>query len=206
MKKIFAISLFVILSFAMQAFSQAPANTFTEKDREFAIKYMNETKADYIDQLKGLSDAQLNFRSAEGRWTIAEIAEHITVVEEALFDWVTKGRFKPEPAKCEQSFRVADGMVIGAITNRSRKATAPEQVQPNGRWKTKEALIASFEKARAITTDFIKNNKTDLRSVFGPSPLGTVDGFQQILFITGHSERHLAQLKEVKADKNYPKK
>ena len=206
MKKIIAIKFLLLSVFALNAVAQAPAVSFTEKDREFAVKYLNETRADYIAQLTGISDAQLNFRSGEGRWTIAEIAEHITVVEEALFDWMTKGRFKPEPAKCDQPFRVADGMVIGAITNRSRKATAPEQVQPNGRWKTRETLIASFEKARGVTTDFIKNNKADLRSVFGPSPLGTVDGFQQILFLTGHSERHLAQLKEVKADKNYPKK
>jgi len=206
MKKIISIGLFVILLSAMQLFAQAPAKVFTEKDREFALKYLNETKADYIAQLTGLSDKQLNFRSAEGRWTIAEIAEHITVVEEALFEWITKGQFKPEPSKCDNPFRVADGMVIGAITNRSRKATAPEPVVPTGRWKTREALIASFEKARGVTTDFIKNNKTDLRGVFGPSPFGTVDGFQQILFITGHSERHLAQLKEVKADKKYPRK
>ena len=52
----------------------------------------------------------------------------------------------------------------------------------------------------------MKNNKADLRNVFGPSPLGTLDGFQQILFVIGHSERHLAQLKEVKADRKYPKK
>ena len=206
MKKIIAIKFLLLSVFALNAIAQAPAVSFTEKDREFAVKYLNETRADYIAQLTGISDAQLNFRSGEGRWTIAEIAEHITVVEEALFDWMTKGRFKPEPAKCDQPFRVADGMVIGAITNRSRKATAPEQVQPNGLWKTRETLIASFEKARGVTTDFIKNNKADLRSVFGPSPLGTVDGFQQILFITGHSERHLAQLKEVKADKHYPNK
>ena len=206
MKKIIAISLFVILSIALQTYAQAPAKTFTEKDREFALKYLDETKADYIAQLTNLSDKQLNFRAAEGRWTIAEIAEHITVVEEALFEWMTVGRFKPEPSKCDNPFRVADGLIIGAITNRSRKATAPEPVVPTGRWKTKESLIASFEKARGVTTDFIKNNKSDLRGVFGPSPLGTVDGFQQILFITGHSERHLAQLKEVKSDKNYPKK
>jgi len=99
-------------------------------------------------------------------------------------------------------------MVLGAITNRSpgRRATAPEQVRPNGRWKTKEALIAAFEKTRSATIDFMKNNKADLRNVFGPSPLGTVDGFQQMIFVICHSERHLAQLKEVKADAKYPSK
>lgn len=201
---------FALLAFAStSALSQTPAKTpivFTEKDRDFALKYMNDTKADYLDQLKGLSDAQLNFRAGADRWTIAEIAEHITVVEEALFGMMTTGMFKSEPAKCDNPFRISDGMLLAAVTNRTRRATAPEQVQPNGRWKTVADLTASFEKTRGVTIDYTKNNKIDLRNRFGPSPFGTVDAFQQILFIIGHSERHLAQLKEVKADVKYPKK
>ncbi len=206
MKKIFAISLFVLSSFAVQAFAQAPAKVFTEKDREFALKYLNDTKADYISQLTNLSDKQLDFRSAEGRWTIAEIAEHITVVEMALFGMVTDKVLKSPVPECKDPFRVADDAIVLAVTNRQQKFTAPEQVRPNGRWKTREDLLASFEKTRNTTIDFIKNNKIDLRSHFGQAPMGMMDSYQWILFMTGHSERHLAQLKEVKADKNYPKK
>ena len=201
------VAFFVLASSA--AVAQAPTNAkieFTQKDRLFAVKYMDETKADYLGQLSGLSDAQLNFRAAPGRWTIAEIAEHITVVEETLFGMMTTGAMKPEAAKCDSPFRVSDGMIIGAVTNRTRKATAPEQVVPNGRWKTVPTLMASFEKTRGTTMEFMKNNKADLRNLFGPSPFGTVDGVQQMLFIVAHSERHLAQLKEVKADPNFPKK
>jgi hypothetical protein len=186
----------------------APAKTpvvFTEKDREFALKYLGETKDDYVKQLTGLSDAQLNFRSAEGRWTIAEIAEHITVVESALFGMLTAPT-AGKTFKCEEVPRVVDTMLILAITNRGQKFTAPEQVRPNGRWKTKEDLIANFEKMRAVTIEYIKNNKADLRSTFVQSPMGTIDSFQGILFVAGHGDRHLAQLKEVKADAKYPSK
>jgi len=205
-----------ILSFALIAITacvaaaQAPAAkapvVFTEKDREFALKYLNDTKDDYVKQLTGISDAQLNFRSAEGRWTIAEIAEHITVVEQALFGMITNQVMKAPATKCEDPNRVADTAIVLAITNRSQKFTAPEQVRPNGRWKTKEDLLASFDKTRNTTIDFMKNNKADLRSTFAQAPMGMMDGFQWVLFMTGHSERHLAQLKEVKADAGYPKK
>lgn len=178
---------------------------FTEKNREFALKYLGDTKEDYVKQLTGLSDAQLNFRSAEGRWTIAEIAQHITVVETALFGTFTAPT-AAKTLKCEDVPRIADTMLILAITNRGQKFTAPEQVRPNGRWKTKEDLIANFEKTRAATIEYIKNNKADLRSTFVQSPMGTIDSFQGILFVAGHGDRHLAQLKEVKADAAYPKK
>jgi hypothetical protein len=200
------IALAGILSTPAQAPAARAPVIFTEKDREFALKYLNDTKEDYVKQLTGISDAQLNFRSAEGRWTIAEIAEHITVVEQALFGMITNQVMKSAPVKCEDVPRFSDTGIILAVTNRSQKFTAPEQVRPNGRWKTRDELLASFEKTRSTTVDFMKNNKADLRGVFSQAPMGTIDGFQWVIFMTGHSDRHLAQLKEVKADPNYPKK
>ena len=154
--------------------------------------------------MTGLSDAQLNFRSAPGRWTIAEIAEHIIVVEQALM-----GMFNAPNAaksiKCDDVPRLADMALILAITNRLQKFQAPEQVRPNGRWKTREDLLANFQKTRGATMEYLKANKADLRSTFVQSPMGTIDSFQGLLFLTGHGERHLLQLKEVKADPNYPK-
>ncbi len=204
-----AIAVIALAGF-ISAVAQAPAVKapviFTEKDREFALKYLNDTKDDYVKQLTGISDAQLNFRSAEGRWTIAEIAEHITVVEQALFGMITNQVLKSAPVKCEDVPRFSDTGIILAVTNRSQKFTAPEQVRPNGRWKTRDDLLASFEKTRTTTIDFMKNNKADLRGVFAQAPMGTMDGFQWIIFATGHSDRHLAQLKEVKADSKYPAK
>ena len=99
----------------------------------------------------------------------------------------------------------ADTALILAITNRGQKFTAPEQVRPNGRWKTREDLLASFEKARAATIEYLKANKADLRATFIQTPMGALDSYQGLLFLTGHSDRHLAQLKEVKADSKYPK-
>ena len=37
------------------------------------------------------------------------------------------------------------------------------------------------------------------------SPLGPLDGYQWLVFIAAHTERHLAQLREVKADPKFPK-
>src|SRR5688572_1633142 len=90
------VSLFLIAG----VHAQAPApKVFTEKDREFALKYANDTRDDFVKQLTGLSEAQLNFRAGEGRWTIGEIAEHIIVVEQALRGGVTDAGMKtPVPA------------------------------------------------------------------------------------------------------------
>jgi hypothetical protein len=200
----FTLTIITVCSFAVLAQAPATPVAFTEKDREFALKYMNETKEEFVKQLTGLSDAQLNFRAGEGRWTIGEIAEHIIVVENEL-----KGMFNAPTAK--KTFgadvpRVADTAIVLSITNRGQKFTAPEQVRPNGRWKTRDELLSNFDKTRGATIEWMKANKEDLRSTFVASPMGMVDSFQAMLFLTGHSDRHLAQSREVKADAKYPAK
>src|SRR5438445_589328 len=46
----------------------------------------------------------------------------------------------------------------------------------------------------------------NLRAHAIDTPMGkTLDGYEWILFISAHTERHLAQIKEVKADSNFPK-
>ncbi len=209
MKHFLAFALVLVLAPFLIAQTPAPppvSVVFTESDREFALKYLNETKDEYVKQLTGISDAQINFRAAEGRWTIAEVAEHITLAESTLFGLITGQVLKSAPPKCEDPFRISDTSLILAITNRSQKFTAPEMLRPASRWKTREELISNFEKARSVTIDYMKNNKADLRAVFMANPFGTIDGYQWFLFLTGHSDRHLAQLKEVKADAKYPKK
>jgi len=204
--KLLSATFFILCSLVFVSAQTAPAKVvFTEKDRESVLKYLDETKAEYVKQLTGISDAQLNFRVAEGRWTIAEIAEHITVVEQALFGMFTAPSASKKFASDDLP-RIGDTTIKLAITNRGTKFTAPEQVRPNGRWKTVADLIANFEKTRAATIEYIKNNKTDLRGTFVQSPMGTIDSAQGIVFISGHADRHLAQLREVKADAKYPAK
>jgi hypothetical protein len=204
------VAIVISLGTGVATHAQAPAAkppvVFSEKDREFALKYLNDTRDDFVKQLTGLSDAQLNFRPAEGRWTIGEIAEHIIVVENALRGMVTEGGMKSPVPACKDDFRINDMVVILAITNRQQKFQAPEQVRPNGRWKTVPDLLSNFATTRQASIDYIKSMKEDMRAHFMNAPMGRMDAFQGFLFTVGHGERHLAQLKEVKADAKYPAK
>lgn len=203
-----AISVFVL--FAGFAVAQTPTVpktvTFTEKDRDFALKYLSDTKADFVKEVTGLSDAQLNFRAAPNRWTIAEVAEHI-ILSENMLAGLIQGQILKSAAVESSVFRVNDKGVILAITNRAEKFTAPEMLKPASRFKTTNDLLTNFDKARNQTIEFVKANKVNMRNHFFENPLmGMIDGYQWLLFTIGHSERHLAQLKEVKADPAFPKK
>jgi hypothetical protein len=128
------------------------------------------------------------------------------VVENALRGFVVEGGMKSTVPACKDDFRVNDMVIILAITNRQQKFQAPEQVRPNGRWKTVPELLTNFGTTRQASIDYMKNVKEDMRAHFMNAPMGRMDSFQGFLFMVGHSERHLAQLKEVKADAKYPVK
>jgi hypothetical protein len=51
----------------------------------------------------------------------------------------------------------------------------------------------------------VKSTQDDLRAHGFQSPGGYRDGYQMLLTLAGHAERHSQQIAEVKADPKYPK-
>jgi len=184
-------------SFSLSTELQRPA---------LVINHLKASREKFAKSVVGLSEAQLKFKSAPDRWSVAEVAEHITVTEDNLFNLLTNMALK-SPATPDKERKVTDDQLVAMMTDRSSKAQAPEQNKPTGRWKTVAETMQEFEKERARTIDFVKTTTTDLRSHFGSfGPLGEVDALQWVLLISGHCERHIAQINEVKADPNFPKK
>ncbi|HCO82594.1 MAG TPA: DinB family protein, partial [Arenibacter sp.] len=44
----------------------------------------------------------------------------------------------------------------------------------------------------------------DLRNRYQQLPFGTVDAYQILLFMSGHTERHIKQMEEVMDDEDFP--
>ena len=177
----------------------------TAEDRAAALAYLEKTKAGVIDGAKGLSEAQLNFKAAPDRWSVAQVLEHIASAEDMLFGLV-EGQVMKSPARTEpDDIKAIDQLILTAIPDRSQKRSAPEPLIPTDRFHGAKASLEHFGAARDHTIAFLKDTK-DLRDHAMDSPLGKkLDAYQWILFIAAHSERHTKQLLEVKADPNFPK-
>ncbi|HKP04626.1 MAG TPA: DinB family protein [Chthoniobacterales bacterium] len=190
--------------------SKAPAQetaTLTPEERTRAIEYLKQTKKDFLASIDGVSDAQWRFKAAPDRWSIAETAEHIAVAEQTIWELVT-GKIMKSPAAPEKKAEVKgkEEIIFTKIPDRSRKAQAPEQLKPTGRWATRAALTKEFESTREKEIAYVTETKEDLRSHFEDHPaVKTMDAWQWLLFNGAHCKRHTAQILEVKADPNYPK-
>jgi hypothetical protein len=181
------------------------AQELTKADREQGIKYLEKTRDGVLAATKGLSEAQWNFKPAPDRWSVAEVTEHIAAAEDLLMKRLQDEAMKAPPRSGSEDVKAIDAFVLQAIPDRSHKAQAPEPLKPNNRFGSPKDSLKHFTDSRAKTIAFLKKTN-DLRQHATDSPLGKkLDGYEWLLFIAAHSERHTKQIEEVKADPNFPK-
>lgn len=197
---LFTLSLLMLVSPALRS------QDITSEERQKAIKYLEKTRADVLAATKGLSDAQWNFKQAPDRWSVAEVTEHIAAAEDFLMTMVVEKVMKA-PARTEtEDVKAIDAMILQRIPDRSVKAQAPEPLRPSNKFGSPKDSLKHFTENRTKTIKFLTDTK-DLRQHAVDSPLGKkLDGYEWVLFVAAHSERHTKQLNEVKADPGFPKK
>ena len=176
----------------------------TQADRERGVTYLEQTRDGVVESVKGLSEAQMKFKAAPERWSVAETLEHIAKAEDFIFQNVTDQVMKAPAGPAGRDTAKIDAMVLAMIPDRSHKAQAPPPLVPTSSWTPAESLD-HFLKSRAKTIAFLESTP-DLREHAADSPLGQpLDAYEWLLFIAAHSERHTKQILEVKADPAFPK-
>ncbi|HLJ89732.1 MAG TPA: DinB family protein [Candidatus Angelobacter sp.] len=186
------------------------ADTLGNADREKAIAELEGSRKAFLDATKGLSPAQWNFKAAPNRWSIAECADHIALSEGFIFGVITDRILKsPAAPEKRESVKGKDEAILKIMQDRSFKATAPEPIDPTKTPMSAEESVKKFLDGRSHTIEFVKSTQDDLRNHFADHPvpaIGTLDAYQWILLLSGHTRRHTLQILEVKADPNFPKK
>ena len=184
------------------------ASALTDQERQRAVEYLAQTRKDFLAAVDGLTEEQWKFKPSPERWSIAETAEHIAHAEETIWHLVREKMMKSPPTPDRRGeTKAKDDTIVNAVPDRSRKFQAPERLQPTGRWSSRDELLKSFQENRAAEIAFLNETKEDMRSRFEEHPLlKTIDAYQWLLFNGAHGKRHTAQILEVKADANFPKK
>lgn len=199
----------LLVSYSANAQTTAAAKvTLTKQERAAALKYLEDTRKKFLASVKGLSAAQLKFKAAPERWSVAEVSEHIALSEDLIFGMVSDKLMKsPANPEKKELTKGKDEMLRKTITDRSKKGQAPETLKPSNKWATQAELVKAFNASRDKTEQYVKTTQDDLRSHISPHPaFKELDAYQWLLLLAGHSERHTLQILEVKADPNFPKK
>jgi hypothetical protein len=131
--------------------------------------------------------------------------EHVAASEDFIRDNLLKEKVMVSPSgPPERDATKTDQVVVAVVPDRTRKAQAPEPLVPSNRFGSPDGSVQHFVESRATTEQFLKTT-TGLRDHVMDGPVGKMDGFEFVLFIAAHCERHTRQIKEVKVDPNFPK-
>lgn len=197
--------LLITLGLVLAASPLLRAEALTPAELSRAVDYLDKTRDGVLAATRSLSPAQLNFKPAPDRWSVAEVTEHLAATEGFLMNLVLT-QVMTAPARAEATdVKAIDEFVLKAIPDRTTKLKAPEPLVPTNRFNTPADSLKQFTEGRAKTRAFLTETK-ELRDHALDSPLGRkLDAYQWVLFIAAHSDRHTKQMLEVKADPNFPK-
>ncbi len=202
MKKLIFLLPFLVLC----SYVSPPGPGITDPERMFLVKYLTETKNDFLKATQGLTEAQKNFKASPDRWSIAQCMEHIALSESRIFERVEGFLKQPADPSKRSEVKSTDDQIIRTLVDRSRKLSAPESLKPSNKFANSDEAQVSFVAQRDKTIDYVRTTQDDLRDHFGLHPAyGMLDDFQWIILIAAHSKRHTLQMEEVKADKGFPR-
>jgi hypothetical protein len=191
--------------FLLAGVATSSAQEVTPAEKDKALQYLETTKKNVLEATKGLSEAQWNFKAAPDRWSVAQVMEHIAAAEDFIRGMLKEKLMMAPAGDAGRDVKKTDDAVLAMVPDRTTKAQAPEPLVPTNRFGSPEGSIKHFVESRASTEDFLRT-ATGLRDHVADSPIGKLDGYEFVLLIAAHSERHTKQINEVKADPNFPRK
>ena len=177
------------------------AGPMTARDRQQLLAHFEMTEAWLVSEVEGLSDAQLRFRMTPESWTIMDVVEHLAIAEPQYWKNLTDSMAAPVKEGYEPQASDADIMWYG-IDRTDRNKTGEARV-PHGTYPSVKESLAAFRALRKTMLETAKTSQDDFRgrALVG----GNMDVYQWYLMISTHSQRHILQIREIKAHSGYPK-
>jgi len=191
--------LLVILSFG---FKHAQLEDI---ERQKAVTELTKSRQLLVKTVKGLSESQWHFKPSEASWSVAECMEHLAISESSFANMMEEALKTPADPTKRNEVKITDDQLMGMIADRSNKVKTAKPFEPSGKLGTHKDALKSFLAKRKKHIKYVKTTHDDLRHHYAQFPFGTVDALQTLLFISAHTERHVAQMQEVMGQKNFPR-
>ena len=177
----------------------------TPEERAKALKWLEESRQEFLAAIDGVNEQQWKWKPAPNRWSVGEVAEHIVIAEASQFANVQKAIASAPNPDWEQKTRGKTERLEAVLAPRLGRVQAPEAIVPKGGMTLAE-VREQFEKQRAEMVKFARETDAPLKQYTIDNPFfGTLNAYHWLIYAPLHTMRHDKQIAEVKATAGYPK-
>lgn len=172
-----------------------------------ALEIIGARHADLRREVGELAAQQLNFRPRADSWTIGEIVEHLSIVQEGMGKIASKLVREAEAAGARWHPEVLiEGVDVDFVSDRrTGRLDAPENVRPRGGVAIAESLSKLERDFQRLEEMRPRIESVDLSNVTFPHPaFGALSGYQWLALLGIHEGRHIEQIREIKSSEGYP--
>jgi uncharacterized damage-inducible protein DinB len=168
---------------------------------------IDRTRARLLAAVEGLTDEQRDFRPSPDRWSVAQLCDHLSIVEGNILKVLNKVLAKAEEAGAPQAPSDAPFAPVSVAEfvelTRGVKIEAPEAVRPSDSRPVAESLAALRDSRAALHALRPRLERLDAHALRFPHPAwGPLNLYQWLLFVGAHEARHLAQIEALKEAMN----
>jgi hypothetical protein len=163
-------------------------------------------RAEVLEEVRGLSQAQADWKPGPKDWSVGEIVHHLTIAEIATGKLTTKLTREAEAAGSPPPFPADVREFPPLVPGRAGAAEAPPVVWPE-HGKAIGTLVSDMQGTRERSRQSIdKLGRIDPRPLtFKHFALGDLNLAQWWQLQAGHDALHLRQIRDVKAQPGFPK-
>jgi DinB superfamily len=182
--------------------STVAAGPMTVGERQRLVAHLEMTEAWLDSEVSGLSDKQLEFKMTPESWSVEEVVMHLAIAEPQY--WNSFKESLARPVQPEFKAQATDVAMLWYGIDRTQRTTTGEARVPRNQFPDLKSSLASFKKLRLEMMKTAKETQEDLRA--RQYLTASQDLYQWFLMISTHSQRHILQIREVKAHKEFPGK
>lgn len=177
---------------------------WSEDDRKYLIAELERTQKEVREEVDHLSYEQWHFKPSPEAWSIGQVVEHLGLYERIFLQEAWLGtEIAPQPEYYQESLN--DSIYLSWMAENTGHQ-APENAIPMGFIRGRDNFLF-FNFGRDNILQFVRNTQKDLKLHFTPragepNDKRSIHGLLVIHF--SHTDRHLRQIKRIKANVNYP--
>ena len=171
----------------------------SDLERQRLVAHMQMTAAWLEDELANLSPAQAAFRPAPGAWSILDVLDHLVVVGPIYW----KNLQEATSTGTSRAGTMSDVDVLWYGIDRTNRETALVTEEPSRKIADVAAGLKAYRADHARLLQYVRTTKDDLRRRLVARQQS--DAYQWALLISTHEQRHILQIREIKAHAGYPR-